>query len=262
MFRVDNPHTKPFAFWEWLIETVHADHPEVVFLAEAFTRPAVMDTLAKLGFSQSYTYFTWRNSRRELEEYITELAGKADWFRPNFFVNTPDIFHAYLQEGGRPAFAARTVLAATLSPSWGMYSGFERATGVALHPGSEEYLDSEKYECGAGRVGGTLGPLVRRCNEIRRASDVFRHVDNVTFVDTANDHLLAYVKGRGPHAVITCVNLDPHDSAEGLAVVPTGLELPDAFAVVDLLSGDTHTWHVGGNYLRLPPGGAHILARR
>ena len=131
MFRVDNPHTKPFAFWEWLIETVHADHPEVVFLAEAFTRPAVMDTLAKLGFSQSYTYFTWRNSRRELEEYVSELAAKADWFRPNFFVNTPDIFHAYLQEGGRPAFAARTVLAATLAPSWGMYSGFERATGVA-----------------------------------------------------------------------------------------------------------------------------------
>src|SRR4051812_9497302 len=262
VFRVDNPHTKPFAFWEWLIETVHADHPDVVFLAEAFTRPAVMDTLAKLGFSQSYTYFTWRNTRQELEEYVTELAAKSDWFRPNFFVNTPDIFHAYLQEGGRPAFAARTVLASTLSPSWGMYSGFERAAGVAVRPGSEEYRDSEKYQCTTGQVGGELSRLVRRCNEIRRASDVFRHVDKVTFVDTAHEGIVGYVKGRGAEAVVVCVNLDPYEDAEGLVTIPASLDLAERFGVVDLLTGDLHDWHVGGNYIRLPPGGAHVLAQR
>jgi starch synthase (maltosyl-transferring) len=262
IFRVDNPHTKPFAFWEWLIETVHARHPEVVFLAEAFTRPAVMSTLAKLGFSQSYTYFTWRNTRTELEEYVSQLAGETDWFRPNFFVNTPDIFHEYLQEGGRPAFAARIVLAATLSPSWGMYSGFERAAGTARAPGSEEYRGSEKYQVVAGAVGGPLGPLVRRCNEIRRASPVFRTVDDVTFVATAHEHIVGYVKGHGRDAVIVCVNLDPHADAEGLVVLPTSLDLPARFSVTDLLTGDGHPWQVGGNYVRLPPGGAHILALR
>jgi starch synthase (maltosyl-transferring) len=262
VFRVDNPHTKPFSFWEWLIETVHEQHPDVVFLAEAFTRPAVMATLAKLGFSQSYTYFTWRNTRAELEEYVGELAEQTDWFRPNFFVNTPDIFHEYLQRGGLPAFEARTVLAATLSPSWGMYSGFERAAGVALRPGSEEYRNSEKYQCIAGEVGGELSRLVRSCNEIRRASDVFRHVDNATFVDSANRQIVACVKGRGHGAVVVCVNLDPYDAAEGLVAVPASLELPDEFGVVDLLSGEQHDWRVGGNYVRVPPGGAHVLAQR
>jgi starch synthase (maltosyl-transferring) len=262
VFRVDNPHTKPFAFWEWLITTVHEDHPDVVFLAEAFTRPAVMSTLAKLGFSQSYTYFTWRNTREELETYLGELAEQTDWFRPNFFVNTPDIFHAYLQSGGVPAFEARTVLAATLSPSWGMYSGFERASGVAFQPGSEEYRDSEKYQCGAGEVGGELSRVVRRCNEIRRASDVFRHIDNVTFVDTAHEHIIGYVKGRSRDAIVMCVNLDPHDEAEGLVTLPATLDLPGQFGVVDLLTGDAHEWRVGGNYVRLPPGGAHVLAVR
>jgi starch synthase (maltosyl-transferring) len=262
VFRVDNPHTKPFAFWEWLITTVHEDHPEVVFLAEAFTRPAVMSTLAKLGFSQSYTYFTWRNTRAELETYVRQLTEQADWFRPNFFVNTPDIFHAYLQQGGRPAFAARTVLAATLSPSWGLYSGFERAAGVALGPGSEEYRNSEKYECGTGEVGGELGPLVSRCNEIRRSYDVFRRVDDVTFLDTANESIIGYVKGRGGDAVAVCVNLDPFDDAEGLVTIPGSLDLPARFGVVDLLSGDAHEWRVGGNYVCLPPGGAHVLVIR
>lgn len=262
VFRVDNPHTKPFAFWEWLISTVHEEHPDVVFLAEAFTRPAVMSTLAKLGFSQSYTYFTWRNTRAELEEYLLELSDQTDWFRPNFFVNTPDILHEYLQSGGRPAFEARTVLAATLSPSWGMYSGFERAEGVAVRPGSEEYRDSEKYECRTGAVGGDLSRLVRRCNEIRRASDVFRRVDNVTFVDTAQERVIAYVKGRDRSAVIVCVNLDPHADVEGLVTIPPSLGLPDHYGVVDLLTGDFHDWQVGGNYVRLPPGGAHVLAVR
>jgi starch synthase (maltosyl-transferring) len=262
IFRVDNPHTKPFAFWEWLIASVHRDHPEVVFLAEAFTRPAVMDELAKLGFSQSYTYFTWRNSRAEIEEFMSDLCVRSEWFRPNLFVNTPDILHEYLQLGGRPAFEARTVLAATLGPSWGMYSGFERAENVALEPGSEEYLDSEKYECKAGRVGGVLAPLIRRCNEIRRSSDVFRHVDNVTVVDTANPQLVGYVKGHGREAVVVIVNLDPHASREGLAEIPGTVGLPGSVPVVDLLSGDEFEWRTGGNFVRLPPGGSHVLAVR
>jgi starch synthase (maltosyl-transferring) len=259
---VDNPHTKPFAFWEWLIASVHREHPDVVFLAEAFTRPAVMDELAKLGFSQSYTYFTWRNTRAELEELMRDLAARAEWFRPNFFVNTPDILHEYLQQGGRAAFEARTVLAATLSPSWGLYSGFERAEGTALRRGSEEYLDSEKYECRDGRIGGALSPLIRRCNEIRHSSDVFRHVDNVTFFETANPQLVAYVKGRAPDAVVVVVNLDPHAYAEGLAEIPGSVGLPDSFPVVDLLSGNEYEWHTGGNFVRLPPGGSHVLAVR
>src|SRR5215469_16932710 len=147
IFRVDNPHTKPVAFWEYLIKGVRAKYPDVIFLSEAFTRPAMMRALAKAGFNQSYTYFTWRTARDELEAYVTELATETvDYFRPNFFVNTPDILHETLQAGGRPAFEARLVLAATLSPSYGIYSGFERCENVALRPGSEEYLDSEKYE--------------------------------------------------------------------------------------------------------------------
>ena len=261
IFRVDNPHTKPFAFWEWLITSVHREHPDIVFLAEAFTRPAVMHTLAKLGFSQSYTYFTWRNSAAELAEYVTELSTQADWFRPNFFVNTPDILHEYLQRGGRPAFEARTVLASTLSPSWGMYSGFERLERTPAAPGSEEYLDSEKYACRTGEVGGPISPLVRRCNEIRRSSPVFRRVDNVRFVDTANEQILGYVKGTGRDAIVVCVNLDPFAFAEGLVDVSQAVDAPE-FPVIDMLSGAEYTWRAGGNYVRLPPGGAHILAVR
>jgi starch synthase (maltosyl-transferring) len=262
VFRVDNPHTKPFAFWEWLIASVRAEAPDVVFLAEAFTRPAVMGTLGKLGFSQSYTYFTWRNTRAELTEYVEELAEKTDWYRPNFFVNTPDILHEYLQHGGQPAFEARTVLAATLSPSWGLYSGFERGINTPLREGSEEYLDSEKYEVHEGAVGGELSPLIRRLNEIRRASSVFRRLDNVTFVETANDQLLGYVKGRGHDAVVICVNLDPHADAEGLVALPDSLDLPLGFVATDLLTGGEYGWHIGGNYVRLPPGGAHVMAVR
>jgi starch synthase (maltosyl-transferring) len=262
VFRVDNPHTKPFAFWEWLITAVHRESPEVVFLAEAFTRPALMNTLAKLGFSQSYTYFTWRNEAAELAEYIEELSARADWFRPNFFVNTPDILHEYLQDGGQPAFEARTVLATTLSPSWGLYSGFERVERVAIARGSEEYINSEKYECRAGHVGGTLGPLIRRCNEIRRSSPVFRRVDNATFLGTAHDKVIAYAKGRGPDAILVCVNLDPYAFSECLVDVPGSLDLKSSFPVVDMLTGAEYEWHLGGNYVRLPPGGAHVMAVR
>src|SRR3954469_3007281 len=166
IFRVDNPHTKPIGFWEWLIRTVREEHPDVVFLAEAFTSPARMYALAKAGFSQSYTYFTWKNSAWELREYVEELAGPAkDFFRPNFFVNTPDILHEYLQPGGRPAFEARLILAATLSPSYGVYSGYENLEHVPAHEASEEYLDSEKYEAKDRALDGPLLPLMRRLNE-------------------------------------------------------------------------------------------------
>ena len=172
IFRVDNPHTKPVAFWSWLIREAQAVHPDLVFLSEAFTRPAMMATLAKAGFSQSYTYFTWRNTRTELTEYVWQLTigDLPQFFRPNFFTNTPDILTEYLQHGGRPAFEARLVLAATLSPSYGIYSGFENLEGTPREPGSEEYLDSEKYELKARALDGELLPLVARLNEIRRAT--------------------------------------------------------------------------------------------
>ena len=253
IFRVNNPHTKPIGFWEWLIQTVRAEHPDVVFLAEAFTSPGRMYALAKAGFSQSYTYFTWKNSVHELAEYVTELAGPvADFFRPNFFANTPDILHAYLQTGGRPAFEARLVLAATLSPSYGIYSGFENLEATAVAPGSEEYLDSEKYEVKERRLDGTLLPLVRRLNEIRRETPALRRID-VRFLTTENPSLIAYAKGRGLGATIVCVNVDPHSPQVGIALVPDDLDLPRTFAVRDLLSGEVHRWSTGPNYVRLDP---------
>src|SRR5207244_1216196 len=168
VFRVDNPHTKPVPFWEWLIRGVRRRFPDVVFFAEAFTRPKMMATLAKAGFSQSYTYFTWKNTKAELVELMTLLL-RSDWpqyYRPNFFVNTPDILHEYLQHGGPPAFASRLVLAATLSPSYGIYSGYELFENAPVRPGSEEYLDSEKYEVKQRALDGPLLPLVRRLNAI------------------------------------------------------------------------------------------------
>jgi starch synthase (maltosyl-transferring) len=261
VFRVDNPHTKPLAFWEWLIAEVRRDRPDAVFLSEAFTRPAMMHALAKVGFSQSYTYFTWRNTKSELCDYITELAGdSAEYFRPNFFTNTPDILHEYLQRGGRPAFEARLVLAATLSPSYGIYSGFERCEATPLHAGSEEYLDSEKYQVRRGEVGGALLPLAARLNEIRRACPAFRDVRAVTLLETANDSLIAYAKGTGPDAVIVCVNLDPHAAAEGIAEVGDDLGMPREFDVVDLVTDERYTWATGRNYVLLDPGAAHVLA--
>jgi starch synthase (maltosyl-transferring) len=260
VFRVDNPHTKPLPFWEWLIENVRREHPDVVFLAEAFTRPAMMRALAKIGFDQSYTYFTWKNTRAEIQEYVTELATEtADYYRPNFFANTPDILHEYLQAGGRPAFEARLVLAATLSPSYGIYSGYERCENVPLRPGSEEYLDSEKYEVKKRAIDGPLLPLIRRLNEIRRANRSLQHVDNVRFLDTANDSLIAYAKQSPSDTLVITVNLDPYGFREGLVDVPPEVGLPASFAVQDLLSDDTYAWRTGGNYVRLAPGGAHVL---
>jgi starch synthase (maltosyl-transferring) len=262
VFRVDNPHTKPFAFWEWLISQVHEHDRDVVFLAEAFTRRAVMRHLAKLGFSQSYTYFTWKTSRWDLTEYVNELAysGEQDYFRPNFFANTPDILHAYLQHGGPAAFEARLVLAATLSPSYGIYSGYEHFENVPVREGSEEYADSEKYEIKTRKLDGPLLPLIRRINEARNDNPALHHLTNVRFLETENDALVAYAKQTGGNTVITVVNIDPHQTQEGVAIVPAELGLPPAFTVYDLLTDERFAWRIGRNYVRLEPGvrQAHI----
>jgi starch synthase (maltosyl-transferring) len=263
VFRVDNPHTKPFAFWTWLIDEVHARDRNVIFLAEAFTKRSVMRHLGKLGFTQSYTYFTWKNARWDLTEYVSELAysGEQEYFRPNFFANTPDILHAYLQHGGPPAFEARLVLAATLSPSYGIYSGFENFEGIAVREGSEEYLNSEKYEVKQRRLDGPLLPTVSRLNQIRREHSAFQEFSNITFLDTANEALLAYAKQTHSDTVICVVNLDPHQPQEGLAVVPASLGLPPSFTVHDLLSDERFAWRIGHNFISLTPGlrQAHVL---
>ncbi len=227
VFRVDNPHTKPVPFWEWLIREVRADHPDVIFLAEAFTRPAMMTTLAKIGFAQSYTYFTWKNTKAELVEYVEQLRSWSAFYRSNAFANTPDILHEYLQQGGPPAFEARLVLAATLSPSYGIYSGFESFENVPVRPGSEEYLDSEKYEIRRRALDGPLLPLVRRLNEVRRAEPALQRLENLHWLETENDRLVAYAKDD----LICVVNLDPFGEQEGVCIVPVALGLPPAFDV-------------------------------
>jgi starch synthase (maltosyl-transferring) len=263
VFRVDNPHTKPFTFWAWLIDEVHARDSDVIFLAEAFTKRSVMRHLGKLGFSQSYTYFTWKNSRWELTEYVSELAysGEQQYFRPNFFANTPDILHAYLQHGGPPAFEARLVLAATLSPSYGIYSGYEGFENEAVREGSEEYLHSEKYELKARKLDGPLLPMIARLNRVRRQSRPLQELSNVTFLDTANDGLIAYAKQSRGETVICVVNLDPHQPQQGLAVIPASLGLPPSFTVHDVLSDERYQWHIGHNFVALAPGvrQAHVL---
>jgi starch synthase (maltosyl-transferring) len=263
VFRVDNPHTKPYTFWAWLIEEVHAHDRDVVFLAEAFTKRAVMRHLGKVGFSQSYTYFTWKNSRHELTEYVSELAysGEQEYFRPNFFANTPDILHAYLQYGGRPAFEARVVLAATLGPSYGIYSGYESCERVAVREGSEEYLNSEKYEIKRRTLDGPLLPLLKRLNDARRDNRALQQLSNVTFLDTANEELIAYAKQTRGNTVITVVNLDSHQTQEGLAIVPASLGLAPVFSAYDVLSDERFQWRIGPNYVRLEPGvrQAHVI---
>jgi starch synthase (maltosyl-transferring) len=254
VFRVDNPHTKPLPFWEWLIGEIHKTDPDVIFLAEAFTKRAMMRALAKLGFTQSYTYFTWKSARWEIEEYVNELAHteEREYFRPNFFVNTPDILTDELAEGGPPAFAPRLILAATLSPSYGVYSGFEHFEHVQ-RPGSEEYIDNEKYELKERRLDGPLLPLIQRLNQVRRDNPALQHLENIRFLETQNDALIAYAKRTGSNVVITVVNLDPHNAQEGLVVVPYELGVPPAFTVTDLLDLGRYDWHVGGNYVRIDP---------
>jgi starch synthase (maltosyl-transferring) len=263
VFRVDNPHTKPFPFWEWLIAEVHQVDRDVIFLAEAFTRRAVMRELGKLGFTQSYTYFTWKNSRWELTEYVNELAWgpEKEYFRPNFFPVTPDILHAYLQHGGPPAFVSRLVLAATLSPSYGIYSGYESFENTPVREGSEEYLNSEKYEARERALDGPLLPLIRRINEIRHENPALQVLSNVFWLETQNDGLIAYAKQLPGNCILVVVNIDPQHPQEGAVTIPAQLGLPPVFAVEDLLTGDHYDWRIGSNYVRLDPGGSqtHIF---
>jgi len=263
VFRVDNPHTKPVPFWEWLIASVRAEHPEVVFLAEAFTRRAMMQALAKAGFNQSYTYFTWKSSSWDLAEYVGELAGTEEKhvFRPNFFVNTPDILTAELVDGGPAKFASRLILAATLSPSYGIYSGYESFEATPVAPGSEEYLDSEKFEAKARTLDGPLLPLVGLLNRIRRENPALQILEGIRFLETENPAVIAYAKSHGGNTVITAVSLDPAHVQEAVVVVPYDLGLPPAFAAHDLLGGETYAWGVGRNYVRLVPYDqpAHVL---
>ncbi len=270
IFRVDNPHTKPVVFWEMVIADINRTDPDVIFLAEAFTRPAMMHTLGAIGFQQSYTYFTWRNSKQELTDYLTELSGEAaTYMRPNFFVNTPDILHDFLQHGGRPAFEVRAVLAATMVPTWGVYSGYELCENVPLRAGSEEYLDSEKYQLrprdweSAEREGRSIAPLIGRLNEIRRSSPALRQLRDLHFHHADQDSVIAYSKRSGSNTVLVVANLDPHHTQEAtvsLDMPQLGLDWHESVAVRDELTGETYHWG-RANYVRLEPGSrpAHIL---
>ncbi|WP_330282220.1 alpha-1,4-glucan--maltose-1-phosphate maltosyltransferase [Streptomyces sp. NBC_00588] len=270
IFRVDNPHTKPVAFWQKVIAEINATDPDVIFLAEAFTRPAMMHTLAQIGFQQSYTYFTWRTSKQELTDYCTELSGEAAaYMRPNFFVNTPDILHAYLQRGGRPAFEVRAVLAATLSPTWGVYSGYELCENTPLKDGSEEYLNSEKYQLKprdwdtAERQGHTITPLITRLNTIRRENPALQQLRDLHFHHADQEAVIAYSKRSGSNTVLVVANLDPHHTQEAtvsLDMPQLGLEWHESVPVRDELTGETYHWG-RANYVRLEPGTrpAHVF---
>ncbi|MCM1976221.1 alpha-1,4-glucan--maltose-1-phosphate maltosyltransferase [Streptomyces sp. G1] len=267
IFRVDNPHTKPVVFWERVIGEINRTDPDVIFLAEAFTRPAMMRTLAQIGFQQSYTYFTWRNTKQELTDYLTELSGEAAaYMRPNFFANTPDILHAFLQHGGRAAFELRAVLAATLSPTWGIYSGYELCENTPLREGSEEYLDSEKYQLRPRDwdTTDTIAPLITRLNSIRRANPALQQLRNLRFHHADKDQVIVYSKRSGSNTVVVVVNLDPHHTQEAtvsLDMPQLGLDWHESVPVRDELSGETYHWG-RTNYVRLEPGRApaHVFS--
>jgi starch synthase (maltosyl-transferring) len=271
IFRVDNPHTKAFAFWEWCIADIKRDHPEAIFLAEAFTRPRPMHRLAKLGFSQSYTYFTWRNTAAELRTYLTELTSlpSADYFRPNFWPNTPDILHADLQQGGRAAFQARAVLAATLSPNWGIYGpAFELMEAVPREAGSEEYLDSEKYQQRTWDLAraDSLAPLITTINAARRDHPALQSNERLVFHEVNSEWLLAYSKrsADGRDVILAVVNMDYRSTRAGTLVLDLdvlGLPADAPFEAHDLLDGATYTWRGARNWVSLDPEvrAAHLL---
>ena len=296
IFRVDNPHTKALAFWEWVIAEVQRDHPETIFFAEAFTRPKRMKALAKLGFTMSYTYFTWKNSPWEVREYLSELTNSpmVEYYRGNLFVNTPDILHEYLVHGGRTAFRVRLLLAATLSPLYGMYSGFEVGENVPVREGSEEYLDSEKYELRPRdyEASGNLNADISEINALRRDHRAFRHSANLSFHTSENPTVLFYRKARRPPVLqwtgpvplhvppaiaksleldddlgddfLIAVNTDPHHVQETMVHVPIhemGIDDDRPYVVHDLLSGARYTWRGVRNYVRLDPSETpgHIL---
>jgi len=272
IFRVDNPHTKPLPFWERLLAEVDRTDPDVIFLAEAFTRPPMMAALAKIGFHQSYTYFTWRNTAPEIISYLRELSGPAAaYMRPNFFANTPDILNEYLQHGGPPAFRVRAVLASMLSPTWGIYSGFELCENIPLRPGSEEYLDSEKYAyrprdwCAAEREPAGLAPFITRLNMIRRSHPALHWLRNLRFHHVDQPELICFSKRSAAEAdtVLVVVNLDPHQPREAtvwLDMPALGIDDRSQLVVTDELSGESYRWGQV-NYVRLDPATApaHIF---
>jgi starch synthase (maltosyl-transferring) len=260
-FRVDNPHTKPLPFWEWLIREVKARCPEAIFLSEAFTRPKVMRALAKAGFSQSYTYFTWRNTKQELTEYLSELAyGSAkEYFRPNFFTNTPDILPVSLQEGGRPAFRIRLVLAGTLSPAYGIYNGFDLCENAAI-PGREEYIHSEKYEYKVWDWDrpGNIKRDIAILNRFRRENPALHELTNLRFLDCADPNILAYAKATADRGniVIVVINLDPHGAHGGEILLPLAewaLAEAQEFSVEEAFTGRVTAWRGNRQHLVLDP---------
>jgi starch synthase (maltosyl-transferring) len=263
IFRVDNPHTKPFAFWEWLIADIHRTHPGVLFLSEAFTRPKTMFRLAKLGFTQSYTYFTWRTEKQELADYLVEVTTPplADFFRPNFWPNTPDILHATLQTGGRPMFMVRLTLAALSVGNWGMYGpAMELLEATPREPGSEEYLDSEKYEIKAWNLDapGSLAPFVRRLNEIRREELALARNRPPRIQPVADPHLLAWSRfdPASGNRIVVVVNLAPHEARSGLLELDLpalGLETSETTVAHDLLAGTMHAWDLAAVTIECTP---------
>jgi starch synthase (maltosyl-transferring) len=273
IFRVDNPHTKALPYWEWVVADLRGRYPDVIFLAEAFTRPAMMHRLAKLGFNQSYTYFTWRNSKAELTDYFTELTqtDAVEYFRPNLWPNTPDILHEYLQAGGRPAFMVRAVLAATLGANWGVYGpAFELCEREPREPGSEEYLHSEKYEIRQrdARAPDSLRPLLARLNAIRRAEPALQQTRSLQFHHTDNPMLICYSKtAPGARPIVTVANLDPRFAQSGwitLDLEALGLPGDAPFEAHDLLHDQRYLWQGPRNFVVLTPGEtpAHIMRLR
>ena len=261
-FRVDNPHTKPVRFWEWLIREVQTAHPDVVFLAEAFTRPKMMKVLAKSGFTHSYTYFTWRNLKDEIRAYLEEITQPpvAEYFRGNLWPNTPDILHETLQHGGRPAFRMRLVLAATLSSVYGIYSGYELAENVPFAPGSEEYLNSEKYELKVRdwNAAGHLGGFITRINRIRREHRALQLYRNLRFHPSDDPNILWYSKMTPARddVVFVAVNLDPFATHAGIVDVPIdelGVAPGQAYRMHELLSDVTYEWRGPRGFVELDP---------
>ena len=270
IFRVDNPHTKPLPFWERLIDKVRKTDPDVLWLAEAFTRPPMMHTLAQIGFTQSYTYFTWRNEKWELEEYLRELSTSptADYMRPNFFVNTPDILHAYLQHGGPPAFKVRAVLASMLSPAWGVYAGYELYENQPVRQGSEEYLDSEKYQLRPREWNrpDSLAPYLTILNRVRREHPALQRLRNLHLHHADNPNVMAFSKTTGSDIVVVVVNLDPHATQQAslqLDMPTLGFGWRDVMEAHDEVTGQTFWWGERP-YVRLDPDfePAHILTIR
>jgi starch synthase (maltosyl-transferring) len=271
IFRVDNPHTKAFPFWEWVIAEIKRDHPEALFLAEAFTRPKIMYRLAKVGFSQSYTYFPWRNVKGEITAYLTELTQTPvrEFFRPNQWPNTPDILTEFLQMGGRAAFNIRLLLAATLGSNYGIYGpAFELHENRPVRHGSEEYLDSEKYEIRHWDLeqADSLRPLIVRVNAIRNNNQALQNDWSLKFHFTDNDQLLGYSKESEDHSnlILTIVNLDPHHTQSGYVTLPLDeLQIPHdrAYEAEDLLTGERYLWHGPRNFVELNPSRqpGHIL---